>query len=112
MQLAQHFAGATMLKLDFDPDLNQGPVNATAYAAKEVSGAMLLAVINKDAASSLTLRLQNTWKRSLDFGFRQIHALSAASLTSTTVFETPIAQPAGELLVPSGTAIVFRQDKA
>jgi len=104
MKLAHHFAGATMLKLDFDP----GTVNATAYAAREANGAKLLAVVNKDASSGITLRLPNARKR----GFRHVYAISAASLTATTVLETPITQPTEGLFIPSKTAIVFRQEKA
>ena len=66
MRFAQHFAGATMFPIDFDP----GPVNATAYAARPVPeqlpglnkkvekmvGEALVAIINKDATQSLTCK--------------------------------------------------------
>lgn len=96
MRFAQHFAGATMFKLAFDP----GPVNATAYAAKLPNGSMILAVINKDAAAGLSLNFA---------GARQVYAISAASLTSATVSEAPIPQPATGLNIPPGSAILFRQ---
>ena len=95
MRFAQHFAGATMFKLNFDP----GPVNATAYAAKLPNGSKLLAVINKDAAAGLSLSLA---------GARQVYAISAASLTSTAVSEAPISQPNDGLSIPPSSAIVFR----
>ncbi len=50
---AQHFAGATMHPVTFDP----GAVNATAYAATTPNGQTLIAVLNKDDHQSLTLNL-------------------------------------------------------
>ena len=98
MRFAQHFAGATIFKLDFDP----GVVNATAYAAKLPNGSKLLAVINKDASLGLKLDIPAAH-------FRQVYAISAASLTSTAVSEAPIPQPAAGLSIPAGSAILFLQ---
>jgi hypothetical protein len=74
MRFAQQFAGATMIKLDFDA----GDVNATAYAAKRPDGKFILAIINKDATQALNPSIM---------GFRQAayRSLKAASLTSTEV---------------------------
>ncbi len=53
LQFAGRFAGATMLPLDFDP----GPANATAYAARLLTGQLMVAVINKDAKQAVPLNL-------------------------------------------------------
>lgn len=53
MLFAQQFAGATMVKLEFDP----GAVNATAYAALKPNGKRLVAIINKDAAQPVRVNL-------------------------------------------------------
>jgi hypothetical protein len=53
MRFAQNFAGATLIKLDFDP----GPVNATAYAARTPAGDIMIAIVNKDANLGLTVPL-------------------------------------------------------
>ncbi|HEY4380946.1 MAG TPA: hypothetical protein VGN01_11410 [Acidobacteriaceae bacterium] len=74
MRFAQEFAGATAVRLDFDP----GTVNATAYAAKRPDGKYILAIINKDATQALAPTVA---------GFRQAvcHFLKAPSLTSMEV---------------------------
>jgi hypothetical protein len=74
MRFAQEFAGATMVPVEFDP----GSVNATAYAAKRPDGKTLVAVINKDAAQDLPVRLAGA--KSVCSG-----SMTAASLTATTV---------------------------
>lgn len=53
MELAQQFAGAQMVKMEFDP----GAVNATAYAARRADGKRIVAVINKDAAQALHVNI-------------------------------------------------------
>ena len=55
MQFAQNFAGSKMIPIDFEP----GPVNATAFAARrrDKPGSVILAIINKDPSSLLTLTL-------------------------------------------------------
>lgn len=53
MKFASPFAGCTMLPVDFKP----GTVNAVAHAARRPDGKILLAVINKDEAQSLKLRV-------------------------------------------------------
>jgi hypothetical protein len=77
MRIAQHFAGTQMIPVDFVP----GSVNATAYAAKRAgevaAGDLLIAVLNKDAAQSLTVRLPSV-PLSLEI-------TDAASLTSRDV---------------------------
>ena len=74
MLFAGHFAGATMLPLDFNP----GPVNATAYAALLPTGKLLLAIINKDASASLETHIPNHHSV-------VVHQLTAPALTSTDV---------------------------
>jgi hypothetical protein len=56
MKFAARFAGAAMLPLDFNP----GEVNATAYAARQTGGKILIAILNKDASRDLTLSLPHT----------------------------------------------------
>jgi hypothetical protein len=53
MRFAAHFAGTTLLPIEFNP----GNVNATAYAARKADHKILLAVLNKDAAQSLTITM-------------------------------------------------------
>ncbi|HEX2917270.1 MAG TPA: hypothetical protein VHN81_02055, partial [Edaphobacter sp.] len=51
MKFAARFAGAAMLPLDFNP----GDVNATAYAARQTGGKVLIAILNKDASKDLKI---------------------------------------------------------
>lgn len=74
MHFAGHFAGGTMLHLDFNP----GSVNATAYAAKLPTGQTIVAIINKDATQPLHIDLS---------GYSLGLLLTAQSLTSTSVEE-------------------------
>ena len=53
IKFVSQFAGGTLLPVDFNP----GSVNATAYAARLPGGKMLLAILNKDEAQPLTLKL-------------------------------------------------------
>lgn len=95
MQFAGAFAGLEMIRLEFDP----GSVNATAYAARDRSGAVLVAVINKD--ESRTLRLGTT-RLSL------LSMLQAPSLSSQDV--VLLKDGAGRPLsaVPPTSAITAR----
>ena len=72
MKFAQRFAGAQMLKTDFDP----GSVNATAYAAILQSGQTIIAIINKDAQRDLAIHLP---------GFILSTTLTALSIDSKKV---------------------------
>lgn len=54
MLLAQRFAGATMVPVEFDP----GMVNATAYAGKRKDGSLIVAIINKDQRTEITVNLE------------------------------------------------------
>ena len=72
MKFAGHFAGATLIPLDFDP----GPINATAYAAKLPTGQTIIAIINKDEQQNLPLNLP---------GYSLAHTMTASSLQSTKV---------------------------
>jgi hypothetical protein len=97
MRFAQQFAGATMIKLDFDP----GDVNATAYAAKLKDGRTLAAVINKDATKDLEITLP---------GWHVAQRLTAESLTSTTVKFGAVA-PERRLAVPASSAAILERIK-
>jgi hypothetical protein len=94
MRFAGEFAGATLLKLDFDP----GEVNATAYAAKLADGSTAIAIINKDETRDLQLDQP---------GWRMQKTLTAASLTSTSV-RFGAAQSAKPNKVPAASAAIFR----
>ena len=95
MRFAQQFAGATLVKVEFDP----GEVNATAYAAQSADGSILVAVINKDAAQDLDLALS---------GYRIAERLTAESLTSTAVTFGGVA-PARPLTIPASSAAILRR---
>jgi hypothetical protein len=96
MKFAGHFAGATMIPLDFNP----GPVDATAYAAKLPNGNILLAFINKDATQPLPLPATpgNNWIPS--------HVLSAPSLTAREATLTDTVRTR-QTVVPPATAMLF-----
>jgi hypothetical protein len=73
MRFAQHFAGAQIVPLDFDP----GQVNATAYGAKPpATSNVLVAIINKDARALQV---------SLPFRSSAVEIVSAESLSATGV---------------------------
>ncbi len=95
MRFAGHFAGATMLPLDFNP----GKVNATAYAAKARDGKTLLAILNKDTTQPLPLNLH---------GYKQALTLTATALDSTHAQLAPPASPAPPTSIPPATAILFQ----
>ena len=95
MRFAQQFAGATMIPLDFDPD----EVNATAYAAKFKGGREIIAVINKDAAQDIELKLP---------GWHIAERLTAESLTSTTMKLGAVAATR-EMTVPAASAAILRR---
>ena len=94
MLFAGHFAGATIIPIDFNP----GDVNATAYAALLPFDQVIVAIINKDATKSLPIKLP---------GFTGSLVMHAASLTSTKV---ELTEPAGlrEInSVPPFTAVLL-----
>ena len=100
MKFAATFAGAQLLKLDFNPQGPSGPINATAYAAKLATGQLAVALINKDQSQPLHFDLP---RYSLGL------TLSAPSLTSTRV---QISEPASfreASTVPPATAIILYQ---
>ena len=99
MRFAGMFAGATMIPLDFNPRNGSSPVNATAYAAKQPNGQMLLAFINKDATQPLPLPANGSnWVPSL-----VLHApsLSAREAHLDTSVRTRLSA------VPPATAMLF-----
>ena len=95
MRLAQRFAGAQMIPVDFDP----GTVNATAYAAKLPGGSPatpsgLIAILNKDATQSLRV--------ALPFRPSAVEIVTAESLSAT---EVQTRRGAGEDLLPHSMAV-------
>jgi hypothetical protein len=93
MIFAGHFAGATIVPIDFDP----GTLNATAYAAKTKAGKTLLAVINKDATQTLHLKSMPS--------LVVVAKLSAPSLTARSA--TLARVPKFNYAIPPSTAILF-----
>jgi hypothetical protein len=93
MKFAGHFAGATMLAVDFNP----GTVDATAYAAKLSNGKRLLAVINKDATQPLHLPAMTSLIVVAKLSGPSLDARSA-SLGHVTKFN---------YTVPPATAVLF-----
>jgi hypothetical protein len=53
MKFVSEFAGLTMVPVDFNP----GSVNATAYAARQADGKLLVVIINKDESQDLNLHV-------------------------------------------------------
>ncbi len=97
MKFAGLFAGAKMLKLDFDP----GPVNATAYAGRLSDHRLAVAVINKDPQSDLEIEVP-AWGPAV--------TLTAQSLSSTTVrFDDEPKKSRGNIVVHASSAVLLRQ---
>ncbi|MDW5265738.1 MULTISPECIES: hypothetical protein [Acidobacteriaceae] len=97
LQFVQHFAGATIIPVDFDP----GPVNATAYAAKLPNGRSLFAIINKDATQSTEITLPGRGKGTL-------YRLTAPTLTAHEAhLSNGERTKGGTLNVPAASAILF-----
>lgn len=97
MRFAREFAGAAFVPVTFDA----GRVNATAYAAKLSDGKTVVAVINKDALSSVSISLPTEKAR--------VGTLTAASLESKVVSWTgPGAVLAQKTwVVPKASAMLF-----
>jgi hypothetical protein len=96
MKFANHFAGSTMIPLDFNP----GPVNATAYAANSDTG-VLWAIINKDANKDINIEIDVDANQLMQVSWvylGQVGHLRADSLTSRTAHENGA-------LVASGTKV-------
>jgi hypothetical protein len=93
MRFASHFAGTQMIPIEFNP----GPLNVTAYAAKQKDGRQILAIINKDTKDFFWDGL---------FGFSPIDQLRAASLTSpdVTLRNTGNAE---DNMIPASTAVLY-----
>jgi hypothetical protein len=94
MKFAQRFAGATIIPVDFDP----GPVNATAYAAKQADGRQLIAIINKDATAPLRLDLR---------GWRVSERLTGPSLDANEAHLGPATAIGTGLHVPAASAAIL-----
>lgn len=71
LRFVQHFAGATLMGADLDA----GAANATAYAAKLRDGRTVVAIVNKDTAQAVKVRVK---------GLRRgtIYRLTAPALTA------------------------------
>jgi hypothetical protein len=93
MKFAGHFAGATMVAVDFNP----GPVNATAYAATLPNGKRLLAVINKDETQPLHLPQMPSMV--------VVAKLSGTSLDARSATLARVAK--FNYTVPAATAVLF-----
>jgi hypothetical protein len=99
MRFAQHFAGATIIPIDFNP----GQVNATAYAAKLPDGQILVAIINKDATKDIPLNLP---------GFALDLTLTSTSLDSRKVDVLEAARFREASTVPHASAILLRSTRS
>jgi hypothetical protein len=100
LKFVQHFAGATLVPVDFDP----GPVNATAYAAKLPNGRSLIAIINKDATQSTEITLPGRSKGAL-------YRLTAPALTAHEAhLSNGERTKGGTLNVPAASAALFVAD--
>ena len=94
LQFAGRFAGATMIPVDLDP----GPANATAYAAKLPTGQLQIAIINKDPDHAVPLDLA---------GFSPALILTAPFLDSR---EVTLSEPQANTeanAVPAKTAMLL-----
>jgi len=109
--LAQHFAGATMLDVTFDPTFTPANaaasgvatarVNATAYAAIRPDGKIVIAVINKDLTNDITLHITGAWPAS-------ILMLNADAPDATDVtFAHAVVTPNGAWNPRPSSAVVF-----
>jgi hypothetical protein len=95
MRFAGHFAGATMIPIDFNP----GKVNATAYAAKSADGKTMIAIINKDANQPLPIHLP---------GYTPALTLSAPALDATHAQLAEGSAQGSLSSVPPATAVLLR----
>jgi len=95
MKFAGHFAGATIIPIDFNP----GEVNATAFAAKLPTGQTVIAIINKDKAKELRIDLS---------GYSLAFTLSAPSLSSTQVELTePAKFREASIIAPASAVLLY-----
>jgi hypothetical protein len=95
MRFAGHFAGASIVPVDFSP----GGVNATAYAAKRADGTTIVAVINKDLSQDLALNLP---------GFHVEYALTAPAATARQASLAATTQSSLTHTLPHTSAAIFR----
>jgi hypothetical protein len=102
MKFAGHFAGTTMLPVDFNP----GSVNATAYAAQHPDGSSVIAVINKDATQNLFIELPGLGKVPQ---FLVRDNLSASSLTARQLNPEDSLAPGLIHTVPKSSAVLYRR---
>jgi hypothetical protein len=99
MKFASRFAGTTLLPIDFNP----GQVNATAYAARQVNGKTLVAILNKDATQSLTLKLPAA---------TLVEVLSGSALDQPETHLTPknsaVKLTGSSIIVPAHTGVMLK----
>jgi hypothetical protein len=102
MRFAGMFVGATMIPLDFNP----GTVNATAYAAKGKGGKTLLAIINKDLARTVEVKVPAKHDA-------QVHKLTGPSIDARTASfrpeakGVPVTDGVLHLVVPPAVAALY-----
>jgi hypothetical protein len=97
MRFAQRFAGTTLLATDLDA----GAVNASAYAARDAKGEILIAILNKDADQPLSLRMPGAP--------HSVETVTASSLSATEVtMATAKPRPGAEQTIGPHTLALFR----
>jgi hypothetical protein len=99
MKFVSDFAGLTMLPVDFNP----GSVNATAYAARQTDGKLMVIVLNKDESQDLTLHVPSFEVREV-LTAPSLEAKEAHILTGSQA-STAIKASSGTLTVPKSTAL-------
>jgi hypothetical protein len=97
MRFAQRFAGTTLLETELDAS----GVNASAYAARDAKGEILIAILNKDALQPLSLRLPAA--------AHSLETVTASSLSATEVrMASAIPNPGAEQTIAPYTLALFR----
>jgi hypothetical protein len=99
MKFVSAFAGLTMLPVDFNP----GSVNATAYAARQTDGKLMVIILNKDESQDLTLHVPSFEVREV-LTAPSLEAKEAHILTGSQA-STAIKASSGTLTVPKSTAL-------
>jgi hypothetical protein len=93
MKFVSHFAGATMLPVDFQP----GSVNAVAHAVKRGDGKVLLVILNKDESQDMSIALPKC---------TLFQVLTAPSLTAQEAHLLEGAPAAALVKLSGGTAMI------
>ncbi len=101
MKFVSGFAGLTMLPVDFNP----GEINATAYAARQTDGKLLVAILNKDETHDLSLHVPPFEVRQVLTG-PSLEAKEAHILTGSQA-AAAIKVSSGMLTLPKGTGLII-----